>query len=86
MEYLKTFTLQSFAAKKCPYSWMATKTPTKTMKAIIENKKSILLIVFNNYEGIIKIEGIKGSNKNKELPYNQLSEVIKLSQLENFHR
>jgi len=41
------------------------------MKAIIENKKSILLIVFINYEGIIKIEGIKGSNKNKELPYNQ---------------
>ena len=56
------------------------------MKAIIENKKSILLIVFNNYEGIIKIEGIKGSNKNKELPYNQLSKVIKLSKLENFQR
>ena len=42
--------------------------------------------MFNNYEGIIKIEGIKGSNKNKELPYNQLSEVIKLSKLRNFHR
>tara|TARA_B110000263_G_scaffold75964_1_gene66422 strand:- start:1622 stop:1759 length:138 start_codon:yes stop_codon:yes gene_type:complete len=45
-----------------------------------------LLIVFNNYEGIIKIEGIKGSNKNKELPYNQQSKVIKLSKLKNSYR
>jgi len=47
---------------------MATSTPTKTMNAIIENKKSIYLIIDNDYEGIIKNEYVKESNKKLKIP------------------
>ena len=42
---------------------MATRTPTKTTNATIENIKSICLIFYNDYGGIIKNEFVKESNK-----------------------
>jgi len=57
---------------------MATSTPTKTMNAIIENKKSIYLIIDQNYEEIIKNQLSKGSNK-KLKDINLLNKIIEIT-------